>query len=168
MSASSSPRPFRALPGADRRTVGAPPSSVPRAGIDPITSAAQALALFRCVRHLPPVPETLAFLLDDAGRGQGTVVQVTDTIGPDDVVDVVELIGRAAADRVADGVVSGLVVATCRPRDGLLEDDDTRWRILSDLAEAHGLLLIEWFVLGSIGTACPRDLCGEAARWPAR
>ena len=168
MPASSSPRPFRVLPDAERRTVGAPPRSVPRAGIDPITSAAPALALFRCVRHLPPVAETLAFLVDDTWCGQGALVQVTDTVGPDDVVDVVEMIGRAAADRIVAGTVSGLVIASCRPRDGLLADDEARWCVLSDLAESHGLVLVEWFVLGTAGVLCPRDLCGDPARWPAR
>ena len=164
MSASPSPRPAHwDHPPARRRA--AAPAPLPRGGVDPIDSAEVALALLRAVRQLPPAAETIAFLLDDARRGQGAIVVVSDTRAPDDVVDVVEMVGRAAADRVASGAVSGLVVASCRPVDGLLDGDAGRWCLLSDLAEWHGLTLVEWLVLGVDGPRCPRELCGEPPRW---
>ncbi len=107
-------------------------------------------------------PETLAFLLDDDGIG-GVLVAVEHTHGPDDLLDVVELMLM-----VADGVESlvSLVVASVRPDGGLLPGDVDRWFEASTRCEQRGIVLLEWYVMGRYGPECPRDLLGEPPRWP--
>ncbi len=130
-------------------------------------SAAGALAVIELTRRLPPTAETIVFFLDDRHRGVGTIVAVSDTIDPDDVLGVVEMLCRAATERIADGTISGIVVASCRPRQALLPDDDERWLDLCLLVESFGLTLVEWFVLGPTGPVLPREMGGEPERWGA-
>ena len=138
----------------------------PRAGIDPVESAPAALAVIQLAMHLPPTDETIALVLDDDHRGR-TIVVVDGTDHPDSVLDVVERLVDSIATSGRDGA---LVVASIRPDGGPLEDDGDRWLEASELADAAGVELLEWFVIdgppGS-GTAwCPRDLLGEPPRWP--
>ena len=137
----------------------------PRAGIDPVESAPAALAVIRLAMHLPPTHETIAVVLDDDHRGH-TIVVVDGTEHPDSVLDVVE---RLADSIVASGRDGSLVVASIRPGRGPLEGDGDRWLEASDLADAAGVELLEWFVVDGApgaGTAwCPRDLLGEPPRW---
>ena len=110
----------------------------------------------------PLRPETFAFLLDDAGYG-GTIVVVSGTDRPEQLLDVVE---RVAAAGGASGVTTSLVVATVRPHGGIEPDDVDRWLDASAVAAGNGVLLLEWFVYGPEGFGCPRDLLGEPQRWP--
>lgn len=143
------------------------PPRAPRAGLDPIRSADDALAIVSLARRDPLIAETLAFFLDDRHCGAGSIVAVSDTVVPDDVLDVADVICTASAAQVADGTLTGLVVASCRRRAGLLPDDAERWCDLSDLVETHGLVLVEWFVVGPEGVVLPRDVAGEPPRWDA-
>ena len=43
--------------------------------------------------------------------------------------------------------------------------DVDRWLEISDLAEDHGVDLLEWYVIGPDGASCPRDRLGEPPRW---
>jgi hypothetical protein len=133
----------------------------PRAHLDPVAEAADALALFDLAMHLPMRPEIIAVLLDASGRG-GTIVVVTDAHEPDAVVTVVETMSLAAQ---ADPELCRLVVATVRPRGATQPGDVDRWLEASAIAEAHGVELVEWFVIGPAGPECPRDLLGEPERW---
>src|SRR5215213_5335162 len=126
----------------------------PRAHIDPIADASDALLLFSLAMHLPMQPEVIAFLLDDAGRG-GTIVVVTDAASPDSVLGVVETLSMAAA---ADATMCRLVVASVRPDGATRPGDIDRWLEASAIAEIHGIELVEWFVIGPAGPECPRDL----------
>jgi hypothetical protein len=138
----------------------------PRAGIDPVDSAPAALAVIQLAMHLPPTHETIALVLDDDLRGR-TIVVVDGTDHPDSVLDVVERLVDSIASSGRDGA---LVVASIRPDHGPLDGDGDRWLEASELADAAGVELLEWFVIDGApgaGTAwCPRDLLGEPPRWP--
>jgi hypothetical protein len=109
----------------------------------------------------PLSDETLAFLLDDAGNG-GVIVSVTGTQPLEAVLDITDQISEAGSRTPG---VSSIVVASVRPHHGLLPGDIDRWLEASDIAEAHGITLIEWYVVGRRGFFCPRDLLGEPPRW---
>jgi hypothetical protein len=135
---------------------------LPATAAQPIRSGADALWLLDKVIGSPRRAETVAFLLDDAGFG-GTIFVVGGTDEPDQVLDVAEHFASAGS---SCGCVSGLVLATVRPAGGVEPGDIDRWFDASAIVEDNGLLLIEWFVFGDHGVASPRDLLGEAQRWP--
>jgi hypothetical protein len=139
-----------------------PTHRFPSLAPDPIRSAADARSLLAKAISHPLRDETVAFLLDDAGYG-GTIFVVAGTDRPEQVLDVVEHL--AAAGR-ASGMVSSLVVASVRPGGGLEPGDVDHWFDASEIAEEHGVELLEWFVYGTEGFVCPRDLLGEPGRWP--
>ncbi|MFP5488302.1 MAG: hypothetical protein ACLGHQ_08360 [Acidimicrobiia bacterium] len=139
---------------------------VPRAGVDPITDHATALALLG-VAACPTRHETILVLLDDARRGLGLVV-VTGTVDPDAVVEVADRVLDPAAH---DGCVAAVVVATVRPPDGDVHGargddlgDADRWLELDDVARRAGVRLVEWYVLGG-GLSLPRELVNAPPRW---
>lgn len=134
---------------------------VPRAGLDPIADAATALEVVQLAVHLPPRHETIVVLLDDTNCGS-TIAVVADTVRPDDVLEVAEcLVGAAAgADHVA-----GILLASVRPGSRVLDPTDVeRWIELNEICAAHGIELLEWFVLGD-EVHCPRDALCEPQRW---
>ncbi len=142
-----------------------PTPRLPRAGIDPICSHDAALVTIAAALHRPLRAETVVVLLDDDRRGIALVV-VTDTKRPDDVLEVVECLTRPAAHAGRAGAV---VVGTVRPGAGPepcepADRDVERWLELSEIAEGHGVELLEWFVIGA-DVCCPRDDLGEAPRW---
>jgi len=140
---------------------------VPRAGHEPVDTAAGALAVVAMAMHHPPVPETIALVLDSDRRGR-TIVVVDGTTTPDTVLDVVE---RVAESIAASGRPGCLVVASIRPGGGPEAFDDDRWLEASDIADDLGVDLLEWFVVGGDRPSvaahawCPRDLLGEPPRW---
>ena len=127
----------------------------------PVRCAADALRVVRLALTLPPQPETLAFLLDDQGVG-GVITLVSGTTDPDAVLAVTECLARAA--QVVPRAVA-LVLATVRPGGGVEPGDVDRWLEASHLAAQCDIVLFEWFVIGSLGVSCPRDLLGEPERW---
>ncbi len=135
----------------------APSHPLPR----PVRTSAEARYVLSLAAGDPMRPETLAFLLDPEGMG-GLIVVIADTIEPDAALDVAELMARVG-ERVA--WAQGLVLATVRPNAGLLPGDVDRWLDASAVAARHGIQLIEWYVIGPGGAACPRDLLGEPERW---
>lgn len=146
-----------------RRHIPAPPFTPPRAFVDPVDDAETAISLFELAAHQPLRPETLVLPLDHDSRG-GTIIAVSDTHHPDDLFLVVE--------RLCDGLrrrpdVCSVVIATVRPADigPDCDDDGGRWQIASRLADAHGIELVEWFVIGPDGVVCPREQTGEPERW---
>lgn len=143
-----------------------PSHRLPRAGIDPITSHDDALVTVAMAVHRPLRFETIVVLLDDERRGLALVV-VTDTTCPDDVLEAVECLTRPTTHASRAGAI---VVGSVRPgphtrdHDPDIERDVERWLELSEIAEGHGVELLEWFVIGS-EVRCPRDDLGEAPRW---
>ncbi|MDO8390825.1 MAG: hypothetical protein Q7V57_10075 [Actinomycetota bacterium] len=127
----------------------------------PVRCAADALRVVRLAITQPLEPETLAFVLDAQGTG-GVITLVSGTVQPDSVLAVAECIARAAehVPRVA-----ALVLATVRPGGGVLPGDVDRWLEASELVQARGLRLLEWFVIADGYVCCPRDLFGEPERW---
>ena len=132
----------------------------PRAGIDPIECAEQALAVIALAIERPPVAETIVLLLDHERRGVCVTV-VSGTTRADDAVEVAECLANTGAPT---GRLGALVMATVRPAGGPLEGDGDRWLEMSDLTSAAGVELVEWFVIGD-DIHCPRDLLGEPPRW---
>jgi hypothetical protein len=140
---------------------------IPRARIDPIRGPEPALAVASLALTVPPCAETLTFLLDDAFRGLGPITVISGTDDPDAVLRIADLMGEVGAFHDAfNDSASGLVIVTVRPHDDLLPDDAERWCRASDLADDHGVILIEWFVLGRSAVSYPRELANEPARWP--
>ena len=145
-------------------------SRIPRAYVDPVDNAADALAVIELAIHRPLRSEVIAFLLDHENRG-GTIISVADVDDDDAICRVAEVMCRAAAaDRTTidlgdDPIQFGLVVATVRPAGGVVTGDTYRWLEASAIATDHGVELIEWFVIGPDGPACPRALLGEPERW---
>jgi hypothetical protein len=144
-----------------------PGHRLPRAGIDPITSHDDALVTVAMAVHRPLRHETIVVLLDDERRGLALVV-VTDTTCPDDVLEAVECLTRPTTHA---GRAGAIVVGSVRPSqpgrrdvDADADRDVERWLELSEIAEGHGVELLEWFVLGA-EVRCPRDDLGEAPRW---
>jgi hypothetical protein len=135
---------------------------VPRAHVDPIFSADEAMAVFREQMSRPMCAETLVMFLDESGRGS-TLVSVSGTDDPFQVVDVAEAMALAAGSN-AD--VSGIVLATVRPGGGFLPGDDELWLEAADVVDEIGLTLIDWLVIGRHGTVSPREQLGMPSRWP--
>jgi len=146
------------------------PHRLPRARIDPIVDPSTALRLVRAAMALPPRPETIVVLLDDAHRGIA-IVSVDGTPDPDQVVAVVECLAIPA---LVESDLAVMIVASVRPGDGIVDGDGDRWFEMCDVAEHSGAEIVEWFVLGRAahsGTptgavSCPRDLVGVPPRWP--
>ena len=134
---------------------------VPRALIDPIDSADEALELVGFVMKHPPEPDTIAVLLDHERRGL-TIFTVTGTTEPDAMFDVLDLIIDARSS--SGHRLGGVVLASVRPEGGVEPADIDRWLEASDMAELAGIELVEWFVVGD-DTTCPRDLLGQPPRW---
>ncbi len=137
----------------------------PRAGLDEVDSAADALAVIRLALHRPLRAETIALVLDGDRRGRSIVV-VDGTDDADALFDVVERVADSIASAGRDGAI---VIASVRPDSGPLPEDVDRWLEASDLAEQVGVELLEWFVIaddtGPPTAWCPRDLLGEPPRW---
>ena len=128
-----------------------------------VRSSAAARRLLRPLVGSPPQAQTLAFLLDHRWVG-GVIVAVDHTHLPEHLLGVVEVMSMAGSRTPP---ASSLVVATVRPGHDLLDDDAALWQQASHLASRHGIVLVEWFVVGPNGFHRPRELTGEAPRWPA-
>ncbi len=137
---------------------------------DPIRSSIDALAVVSLAIHRPLEAETITFFLDDAGRSN-TITIVSGTTDPDSVLSVAECMA-VAGSRLPS--LCGVVLATVRPdiaptqpgtRRGTLPGDIDRWLEANAITEAHGIELIEWFIVGPAGVECPRELLGEPDRW---
>jgi len=127
----------------------------------PVRNAHEAEDLLRLALPRPLVEETLAFLLDDDGIG-GVMISFEHTTPLESVLLITDVMSSAG------GFVpelSGLVVATVRPKDGVMPGDIDRWLLASDIAERNGITLLEWYVVDRHGFHCPRELIGEPMRW---
>lgn len=137
------------------------PRRVPRARLDPIDDSRRARSLLDNVIDVPLRPETVVVVLDDHRCGLA-IVTVSDTVEPDHVLHVVETL---ADPGLSNGDAAALIVASVRPTGASSAEDGDRWFELSDLADAAGLEMVEWFVYGRDGVTCPRDLTGAPPRW---
>lgn len=143
------------------------PSRLPRAGVDPITDEATALALLSVAAN-PTRHETIVVLLDDARCGIGLVV-VSDTRDRDAVVEVA---ARILDPAVHDGRVASVIVATVRPGGHADHErhehhdlaDAERWVDLDEIADRCDVELVEWFVLDA-EVSRPRELVNAPQRW---
>jgi hypothetical protein len=137
----------------------------PQAG-DRIRSSIDAIAIVSLAIHRPLEAETIAFFLDQTGRSN-TITIVSGTTEPDSVLSVAECMAVAGGRSPA---LCGVVLTTVRPEAAVnlpatLPGDLDRWLEASEITEAHGIELIEWFVIGPAGVDCPRELLGEPERW---
>lgn len=145
-----------------------PPASafnrIPRAGIDPILSAEDALAVFSLELTAPLTFRTLAMFIDSSGCG-GRLMIISGTDEPHMVVDVADMLAVAAAGRAH---ISGMVLASIRPGGGVLPDDDTLWFEMDAVLQEHCLVLLDWLVVGRGGTRSMIEELGVPSRWPSR
>ena len=140
-------------------------SRLPRAG-DPIRSSIEAIAVVSMAIHHPLEAETIAFFLDHTSRSN-TITIVSGTTEPDSVLSVAECMSAAGA---RSPTLCGVVLATVRPDTAphvraTLPGDIDRWIEAGEITESNGIELIEWFIVGPAGVACPRELLGEPERW---
>jgi hypothetical protein len=148
-----------------------PEPRAPRAGLDPITTPASALAVVELARSRPPREEIIAFLLDARHVGTGCILDVTGVRDAQEVLDVVDVIGRSVESEASGrhhvgGAPQSIVIASVRREERSPLDDIDLWQQLSDRCDEHGLTLREWFVLTPAGVSCPRELVCEPDRWP--
>lgn len=134
--------------------------SIPSAN-QPIVSTDQAISLFAAAISHPLTNETVAFLIDGCNRAN-TIVVVSGTEQPDDVIEVAEIMAMTGS-RSAE--LCGLVIASVRSASLLLPGDLDRWWNLQAITDSHGIELVEWIVVGPGGIECPRQLVGEPERW---
>ena len=132
---------------------------LPRANVDPIRSAGDALAVISSVMHHPLVDETVVVYLAEQRLGCHINV-VADTHD----VDLGLLLDRLLSTVSPAGSLA-MVVASVRPQGATRPGDLDAWLEASALMEARGIELVEWFVIGPAGPECPRDLLGEPERW---
>jgi hypothetical protein len=103
-------------------------------------------------------------LIDRNGCGI-SLITVSDTTEPDQVVDVADAMAMALVGRPQ---VGGLVLATVRPGGHVLADDDALWFEAAAAIEAHGLVLYDWLIIGRGGTVSMTHELGVPSRWPGR
>jgi hypothetical protein len=132
---------------------------VPRAGIDPICCADDALAVLAL--GVPYGNDTIMVLLDAERRGSSILV-VSDTVDADALFRVIDVCVGATR---AVPEIAAVIIASSRPGGDTHPGDVHRWLEASDQCRAGGLVLVEWFVLGRSGPRCPREMAGEPPRW---
>jgi hypothetical protein len=142
------------------------PRSHARSGLplasEPILTSVDALRVVSMAIHRPLEAETIAFFLDDCNLSD-TITIVSGTTEPDSIVSVAECMAVAAS---RSPTVCGIVLASVRPDTlGLLPGDFDRWLVIDAITDAHGIGLIEWFIVDAAGVESPRDTLGEAERW---
>ena len=117
------------------------------------------LQLGRPLRH-----ETLVMFVDTDGCGI-SLVTVSDTVEPHQVVDVAETLAMAVSGQ---SEVRGLVVVSVRPGGGVLPDDDVLWFEAAAAVNLQDKVLIDWLVVGRAGTRSMTEELGVPSRWPSR
>ncbi|MEO7370040.1 MAG: hypothetical protein ABI949_18090 [Ilumatobacteraceae bacterium] len=138
---------------------------LPQAG-DPVLSSFDAISVISLAMRQPLVAETIAFFLDEDSCSSAITI-VSDTTDPESVLVIAECLAMTGSQSPAS---CGLVLATVRPTGSpnqgpTLPGDLDRWVEADVITAAHGLELIEWFVIGPWGVGCPRDLLGDPQRW---
>lgn len=127
-----------------------------------VDSAEAALNVIYLAAGDPQRAEVIALLLEPDLCGH-TIVVIDGATSPDAVIEVLELIGEAAAEA---GHEQAFVLASVRPGVGPLPGDVDRWLELNEMADTFGCELLEWFVLSDGVAWCPRDYLAEPPRWP--
>lgn len=108
---------------------------------------------------LPLAAETIVVCLDQQRRGSRLLV-----VESSDGRELPWLLGRICDLRLEPADLA-LVVASVRPDGAMVAADADRWLAASEMLEGRGIELVEWFVVGHGGAACPRALVGGAERW---
>ena len=101
--------------------------------------------------------------LDEHRRGVG-MFTVTGTDDAESVVLIAHMIADAFG---GGGLVASVIVASHRPDGGADLDDLERWLEVDAIVSEVGIELVEWFVVGIGGVACPRELVDDTDRWAA-
>ena len=133
----------------------------PRGGIDPVRSAADAMAVFGTQITRPLAAETLVMFLGDDRRGT-QLITVGGTDRREQLVEIVEVMAQAAG-RVPE--IAGLVLATVRPGGEMVAADTDLWLEAADMAEQCGIELIDWLLVTRHGVVSPREQLGMPSRW---
>ena len=134
----------------------------PLARTQPIDTELAALAVVTAVADTPQTEQIIAIMLDHHHIGHSILV-VHETIHPDALLDVVDVLARSIPEG-GSPTVSEVILASIRPGGVLDEGDADRWFEACEILEGHAVGLLEWFVVTDSVT-CPRDLMGIAPRW---
>ncbi len=135
----------------------------PRAHVDPICSAADAMSVFSIQMTRPLCAETLVMFIDSGGCGSG-LVTVSGTTEPLSMIEVAESMALSAS---GNAHIAGLVIVSVRPGGASLPDDDQLWFEADDLVDDVGLILYDWLIVGRNGCTSISDELGLPSRWPA-
>lgn len=136
--------------------------ALPVAGLDAISDARTALAMFDAVASMPPSHETLLILLDHDRCGS-TIVNIDGTVDNDSVLHIADFVTELA-HHVAG--IGGVIIASYRPGGCDELDDVDRWLTIDEQLSTVGVELVEWFVVAR-SVSCPRALLGDPSRWAA-
>ena len=128
----------------------------------PVDTELAALAVLTSIIDTTPTDQVIAILLDHDGIGHSILI-VHETTQPDAILDVVDVLVASIPDE-GSPVVSEVILASIRPGGVLESCDADRWFEASETFAAHGIELLEWFVMTDTVT-CPRDLLGIPPRW---
>ncbi|MEM8619626.1 MAG: hypothetical protein AAGF73_07885 [Actinomycetota bacterium] len=134
---------------------------VPRAGIDHIRCARQALAAINTRPPRPGAAQISVLALDREHRGVA-LMTVADPPDRDAVVTVATLV--ANAHQRTGRRRNAVVLASFRPGDDADLSDIDRWIECDSIFDEIGVDLLEWFVIGA-RLVCPREFTAERPRW---
>ena len=139
------------------------PAGIPAPGVS-LAGPEDALRVILAAASEPPRRETVAVLLDNAHRGLSPCLVCDGASTADQVID---LAGLLAAVVERDSAFGAVVLATCRPGEGitLLPDDEAAfYRLRHDLADV-GVELLDWFLLDAGLAASVSELTDGCWRW---
>ena len=137
-----------------------PSGSVPRAGVDPITTDATARSLVTALCRPPCRDAVMVVTLDARHCGLG-ILRVADNGDPRMLLGVAQYIARIRSSRCA-----AVVLVSSRRHRSVWPGDVDVWLELSEMFDDGEIDLREWYVASRAGgIECPRDLFGEPPRW---
>ena len=120
---------------------------VPRAHVDEVTSAHEALAVFALAVRRPWRAETLVVYLDARRRGVGLRAYAPGR-------DLGLLADRIVGDAVRVSGATACLVCSVRPvRPRTAPEDGARWRTARRIADRAGLAMVAWYLAGPGGVS---------------
>lgn len=140
------------------------PQPLPRPGLDPINTAAAALAVFRAATSRP-YTDQIIILPVDSDRVARTIVVINEVGDADAIVECVHVVATASAHHGLDTIICG----SARRTAGVVPDDFDRWFDAWTTAEELGVEILDWIVFSAcnacsvpevFGVAPPTGWCG--------
>jgi len=126
-----------------------------------VCSAIDALEVIGAAVSVPARPQLIGLGLTD--RTGHTILVCDDADDPDAVLHGAEYLSHHLIEQV--GRPGELVLATRRPRSGVLPGDVDRWFHADAIADDLGCELLDWFVLHDGPPVSVRQIAGDPPRW---